>query len=376
MNKKIANVVLSDFTNDSRVLKISKSLTEFGYGSTVVAMHNSGLLKDEVVQGLKIHRVKLISRPWPKWKPIQFFKYLEFLVKAVITYRKVDIIHCNDLNALPVGLLIKLFGRDKKVVYDCHEYETEVNGLKGFEKSVKKWFERKLIRYADVVITVSDSIANDYSCLYGIPKPHLVLNCPPYQEQSKHDFFRETLGIRSNQTIFLYQGGLGKGRGIELLLEAFSDLDSDTNVLVCMGYGPLEDLIRERAKQQRTIYFHLAVSPDVLLSYTSSVDYGILFYEDTCLNHRYCSPNKIFEYMMAGLPVLTSNLFEMKRLVEAEGVGIVAEENTVDGFRQAVHASLQQNYAAIQQNVFSARKKYCWEEQEKVLKEILGLTQK
>jgi len=108
----------------------------------------------------------------------------------------------------------------------------------------------------------------------------------------------------------------------------------------------------------------------VLLSYTSSADYGILFYEDTCLNHRYCSPNKIFEYLMAGLPVLTSNLYEIRRLVESEGVGIVAQENTVESFREAVIASLKQDYSAIQSNVFNARKIYCWEEQEKVLKAV------
>ena len=73
---------------------------------------------------------------------------------------------------------------------------------------------------------------------------------------------------------------------------------------------------------------------------------------------------------MAGLPVLTSNLPEMKRLVETEGVGVVAEDNTVEGFRKAIQASLLQDYAVFQENVFSARKKYCWEEQEKVLKEI------
>ena len=367
---KILNLVLNDFTNDSRVLKISKSLLAFGFDPTVVAMHNNGLKEDELVQGLKVKRIKLITRPWPKWKPVQFLKYIEFLIRASISYRNVDIIHCNDLNALPVGLLIKLFGRGKKVVYDCHEYETEMDALKGFEKVVKKIMERFLIRYVDKVTTVSDSIANEYVKLYQIDKPSLVLNCPLYVEQTKANIFRETLGIRSDQVVFLYQGGLKRGRGIELLLEAFSNLDNDKNILVCMGYGPLETMIKEKAAQQATIFFHPAVSPGVLLDYTCSADYGILFYEDTCLNHRYCSPNKIFEYLMAGLPVLTSNLFEMKRLVETEGVGIVAEENTVDGFRKAVEASLSQDYTAIQQNVFAARKKYCWEEQEKVLKEV------
>lgn len=368
--KKIANVVLNDFTNDSRVLKISTSLSSFGYEPVVVAMHNTGLPQSEYVQGANVWRVKLLTRLWPKWKTIQLIKYVEFLIRAFWCFRKVDVIHCNDLSALPVGLLVKLFCNDRKVVYDCHEYETEINGLRGVEKKAKKWLERTLIRYADAVITVSDSIANEYARLYQIPKPRLVLNCPPYKEQSKHNLFRENLGIRADQTIFLYQGGLSKGRGIELLLEAFSGLDSDKNVLVCMGYGPLEVVIQAKAEQQETIFFHPAVSPKILLNYTSSGDYGILFYENTCLNHRYCSPNKIFEYLMAGLPVLTSNLFEMKRLVEAEGVGIVAESNTVEGFRKAVTASLGQDYAAIQKNVFETRKKYCWEEQEKVLKEI------
>jgi len=372
MDKKIANIVLNDFTNDSRVLKISKSLTDFGNDPVVLAMHNTGLVVDEIVQSQKVHRIKLMTRSWPKWKPIQFLKYLEFLVKAVMTYRRVDIIHCNDLNALPVGLLIKLLGKNKKVVYDCHEYETEINGLKGFEKTAKKWLENKLIRYSDAVITVSDSIANEYSRLYGIPKPHLVLNCPQYREQHKLTLFRDRLGIRADQTIFLYQGGLSKGRGIELLLEAFSDLDSDKNVLICMGYGPLETLIQKKAQQQSTVFFHSAVTPDVLLNYTSAADYGVSFIEDSCLSYRYCLPNKMFEYLMAGLPVLTSNLFEMKRLVEAEGVGIVAKENTVEGFREAVNASLQLDYAEVQKNAYAVRKKYCWEEQERVLKEIYG----
>lgn len=368
--KKVANVVLNDFTNDSRVWKISNSLTQLGFEPLVVAMHSEGLALDECVDGVEVTRIKLRSRAWSKWKPIQLLKYLEFMFRAFWRYRTFDVIHCNDLSALPIGVLIKLFSRNASVVYDCHEYQTEVKSLHGVSKQLSKYLERFLIRYADQICTVSDSIANEYTRLYNIPKPHLVLNCPRYIEQDKRNFFRDELGIRENQTIFLYQGGLGKGRGIELLLEAFSGLESDQNVLVCMGYGMLEALVQEKAARYDTIFFYPAVSPSVLLSYTSSADYGILFYEDTCLNHRYCSPNKIFEYLMAGLPVLTSNLFEMKRLVETEGVGIVAEKNTVEGFKQAVEASLLQDYSLIQENVFATRKKYCWEEQEKVLEKM------
>lgn len=368
--KKVANVVLNDFTNDSRVWKISNTLKKFGYSPTVVAIHNQGLNYEESIFGVDVNRIKLKSRSWVKWKAVQFLKYLEFMFRVVVRFRKVDIVHCNDLGALPIGLLIKLVGTNVCVVYDCHEYEVEVNGLKGLEKKAKEWLERSLIKYADKVSTVSDSIANEYARLYKISKPHLILNCPAYVEQQKHNLFRQNLGIRSDQTIFLYQGGLSQGRGIELLLEVFSNLKSDKNVLICMGYGSLEQLIQQKANKSDTIYFHQAVNPQVLLDYTSSADYGILFYENTCLNHWYCSPNKIFEYIMAGLPVLTSNLFEIKRLVESEGIGIVARTNTVEGFRQAVMDSLAQDYSVIQENVFAARNKHCWEEQEKVLKEI------
>lgn len=366
----VVNVVLNDFTNDSRVLKISRSLVDLGRQVTVVALHNKGLRRKESVDGVRVDRIKLITRSWPKHRPVQLIKYLEFLIRSVWRYRAVDLVHCNDLNALPVGILIKAFGRNVRVVYDCHEYETEVNGLSGLEKKVKKVLERILIRFADRVITVSRTIATEYVRLYDIPEPRLILNCPNYVEQQKHNLFRESLGIREDQVIFLYQGGLSGGRGIEILLEAFSGLDSDENVLVCMGYGPLERLIEEKAEVSEQIFFHPAVNPDVLLDFTSSADYGVSFIEDSCLSYRYCLPNKIFEYLMAGLPLLTSNLYEMKRLVEGEGVGVVAEENSVAGFRRAVVASLGQDYAAIRDNVFLARKKYCWEEQEKVLKVI------
>lgn len=358
---KIANLVLNNFINDSRVLKTSRTLLNSGYDVCVVALHDADLKENETTRGVSVHRIKLVSRAWSKHKIIQVFKLLEFIGRFVLRYRKLDVLHCNDLNGLFVGFCCKLTRAKITIIYDSHEFAiNDVPHQSARSIKFKKMLEGFLIKFAHSVINVSDSIANEYSRLYNIPKPHLVLNCPAYHEQTKRNLFRENLGIRADQTIFLYQGGLSKGRGIELLLEAFSDLNTDKNVLVCMGYGPLESLIQEKAQQQNTIFFHPAVSPDVLLNYTSSADYGILFYEDTCLNHRYCSPNKIFEYLMAGLPVLTSNLFEMKRLVETEGVGIVAEENTVEGFRNAVEASLSQDYDAIQKNVFAARKKYCW----------------
>ena len=368
---KIVNLVLNNFVNDSRVLKTSSSLVNFGHDVSVVALHEAGLAVREEVNGVKIHRIPLSTRSWPKRKFIQIFKLIEFIVRFSLEYRRSDILHCNDLNGLLVGCFCKFTRPKIKIIYDSHEYAiNDAPNQSNASIKLRFFLEWVFIHFSNQVINVSDSIANEYARLYGIPKPHLVLNCPAYVDQPSRNLFREKLGIRADQAIFLYQGGLARGRGVELLLEAFSGLESDGIVLICMGYGPLEELIREKANENQTIFFYPAVSPDVLLSYTSSADYGISFIEDSCLSYRYCLPNKLFEYLMAGLPVITSNLFEMKRLVEKEKVGVVARDNTIEGFKEAVFELINKDYSVVQGDVYSARKKYCWHEQEKVLKEI------
>jgi len=217
------------------------------------------------------------------------------------------------------------------------------------------------------VITVSDAIAEEYVRLYGIPKPHLVLNAPPFKEVVKKDIFRETFGIKKEQTIFLYQGNLSRGRGVEVVLETFKALCDTKSVVVFMGYGELEASIKEYQKRYGNIYFHKAVTPDILLDYTSSADFGISMIEDVCLSYRYCLPNKMFEYIMAGVPVIVSNLPEMKKLVEQYDVGVVAKENNPKELAEAIilASSLDKDY--VQKQLNSVKSIYNWEEQEKIL---------
>jgi len=224
-----------------------------------------------------------------------------------------------------------------------------------------------LIKYVDKTITVSDAIANEYVKLYDISKPELVLNTPPYKNINKKDIFRETLNIPKDKTIFLYHGGIRTGRAIEILLDTFKQINDDKSVIVFMGYGPLEELIISASKKKNNIYFHPAVSPDELLDYTSSADFGILFYENNCLNHYYCSPNKMFEYLMAEIPVIVSNLYEMKRLVEKNNIGVVAKENISEGLREAIERAVLLDKEEIQRNIQKVKEIYNWEEQEKVL---------
>lgn len=370
--KKVTLIVLNNFLNDSRVLKEAMSLQNMGFVVQVVALHEEALQEFEKIQNISVHRIKLKSRDWSKKKIVQILKYFEYMYRFVKSYKKSDFIHCNDLNTLPMGVVIKkFFNKNAKVIYDAHEYE--INDIPNQSKisiKIKYILEKFLIKYADSVITVSNSIADEYVKLYNIKKPYLVLNTPPLQEIKKHDFFRKTFNIAKEEKIFLYQGGLSDGRGIEILLESFK---KNKNTIVFMGYGSLESLVKKYANKYKNIFYHEAVSPDVLLNYTSSADFGILFYENNCLNHNFCSPNKMFEYIMAGLPIIVSNLHEMKNLVQTYKIGVVAKENSPKELSKATEEIQNLNEKELNKNLRKAREIFNWQEQEKVLRDCYNV---
>jgi len=380
MNKKIVNLVFNPFKNDSRVEKTSKSLANIGYEVEVIAHLDKDLNKEEIRDNYKIKRFSYLDRKVTKSKFGKLKAYLQYLKEAVNYCKDSDILHCNDLNTLPIAFVIKKFyNKGIRVVYDAHEYETEINGLQGIQKTLTKIMEKSLIKYADKVITVSDSIASEYVKLYNIEKPAVVLNTPPHKKIEKKDIFREKFDIAKDKTIFLYQGGLSKGRGIEILLEAFKDLanipisnNQYTNipVIVFMGYGELEELVKEYANKYENIYFHPAVSPDILLDYTGSADFGISTIEDSCLSYRYCLPNKMFEYLMAEIPVIVSNLYEMKKIVEENRIGVVAKENIPKGLKDAIKEAIQLDKEELRHNIKRVKEVYNWQEQEKVLLKV------
>ena len=374
--KKIISIVLNNFKNDSRVLKENISLQKAGYDVKVIALHDGSSLQEfDNIQGVSVHRVKLKSKEWSKNKFIQILKYFEFIYRVIKQYKyDCDIVHCNDLDALPIGVIVKkIYNKDVKIVYDAHEYETEISGLTGFRKIIIKILEKKLIKYTNSVITVSDAIASEYVRLYKIDKPVVVLNTPPFFEFiNKPNIFRNTFNIKKEQVIFLYQGGLCKNRGVEIVLETFKTLNDknhslhDKAVIVFMGYGPLENFIQEATQKYDNIYFHHAVPPDILLNYTGSADVGISLIEDVSLSYRYCLPNKFFEYIMADIPVIASNLYEMKKVIDKYKIGY-AIENTPEILIEAINDFVKSDKQAFNVNIKKVKTVYNWENQEKIL---------
>ncbi len=365
------HLALNEFRNESRVLRETQSLLASGLVQRIdiLALHGSGLeVSEQLGEGRRLTRIKLASRGWPPKKLFQLAKYLEFAARALsfCWKRKPEMVNAHSLAVLPLGLLLKIL-LGSKLIYDTHELETETDGLGGFQKRMSKFVERLCIKYVDLTITVSSGISDWYRSSYGIGNVVTVLNSPTRRSVTRPGKLRQRLGIDSDTKICLYQGLLTKGRGVEVALDAFSSTPDPAVVLVFMGYGDMESTIREAATKSPSIRYCPAVPPSELLEYTVDADVGLSLIEDSCLSYRYCLPNKLFEYTMAGLPVVCSDLPEMAKIVRRFNCGEVIDKPAPLPLRAAIARLLAADKAQLAANLDRLSEQLCWGTQEEVM---------
>lgn len=367
---KAIHIVLNPFTFDYRVQKEVNSLKKAGYQIFVFALQEKEFLEEEPGNP-HIRRFKLKTRPWPKKKFFQFFKYLECYWLMVKEAKKIkpQIVHAHDLNALPIGARIASKHRIP-LVYDAHEFETEREKIKSrLAKVFLKLLEGFLIKKASRVITVSQPIASAYEKMYKV-KPELILNCPIYQEIKPDEKFRQELGLPLDKKLFIYQGALDRYRCVEVLIEAFKELKDKGVALFLIGYGLLKNQVEEEAKNNPdAIYFKEPVSPDQLIKYISCADFGLSIIEKGSLSKYYSLPNKLFQYLMAGLPVIVSNVPEQKRIVEEFNCGLIVNPENKEEIKEAVIKLATSDTTFYRQQALKAACVYNWErEEEKLLR--------
>jgi len=377
MKASVANVVFNEFRNDARVEKISRSLAEAGSSVMVFATEGEGLPAAEEQDGYRVSRPSSASCPVNRWRRVR--SALRTCLSLLRQRNDFDFIHCNDLEPLFFAVLAKwLSGGRLKVVYDAHELETEKHAVRGFRKVISRWAERWLTRSVDARITVSPSIADWYRDAHGVELPTVVLNCPPLREVQDTIALRQALGIGEGVRIVLFQGGFSPGRGLPELLEAFEGESAPEGcALVFLGFGAahvagqeLERQVVRAAEERPNVYFHPAVPQKELLELTASADVGVCFTEDMCLSHRYSLPNKLFEYAMTGLPMVVSDLLEMRRMVEGYDCGVVCERLSAAGIRAALDLLFRKDLKALGENARRLGEEHCWEKQEHKLIEL------
>lgn len=368
------HISMSSFRNASRVLKETKTIVEAGLADEVVvaALHEHGLALAEVLgPSRRLVRMPLRTRHWPKNILAQLVKYLEFAYRVLALARScnANIVNVHSVALLPIGVLIK-FLIGSKLVYDAHELETEVHGRAGIRKAMSKLVERICIGFADLTIVVSPGIQAWYVEHYGLKAIVTILNTPNWAPVKRTELLRQRLGIPATQKILLYQGGLSNGRGVGKLLEAAPALRAAGYAMVFMGYGELQTKIEAAAARGNTgVYFHPAVPPGELIPYTASADVGVSSIEDSCLSYHLCLPNKLFEYIMAGLPVVVSKLPEMDHVVTTNGIGVSLDNWDATSLLAALGQIDMMRGADLDGRLAHAAQNYCWERQESILVE-------
>lgn len=295
-----------------------------------------------------------------------------------------DIYQAHDLNTLPVAWWLARKHK-AKLVYDSHELYLNRNRTKPrgrINDFLLASMEKFLIRRCHAAITVNDTIAKELAVRYRIPTPHVIMNAPLSKSTEaavESEALRRELGIPQQRFLILYCGGITFNRGLEKVIQSMALLP-DCH-LVFMGYGTAEyteSLLRiaeEHGVHERFDFFG-PVPSDMVTTYASCADLGIAPIENVCLSYYYCSPNKVFEYLNAGLPVVASDFPEMRRVIEEFSVGGVFDPENPSDIARAIK-DIKENPEAARQmraNTVNAAGKFHWgNEAEKLLNIYKGL---
>jgi glycosyltransferase involved in cell wall biosynthesis len=288
-----------------------------------------------------------------------------------------DVIHCHDLDTLPAAEAVRRHIVPRaKIIYDTHElfpYQEPDRAFQRYWSGV----EREFIGRADRIIAPNESMCEQLVRLYGVAMPAAIYNSYGSDTNtaplSRADFERIT-GVPPNTFCILFQGALHPLRNLPNLTRAFTHLD-DSYRLVIIGSGPMEQTVRELCDRHSLRHVHLVgfIPQADLLRYTAHADLGVIPYEDPgLLNMRYCTPNKLFEFIEAQVPICASDLPELSRIVVGNGIGAVYPMTSP----QAIAAALRDGRARCEHGEFTvaaretARRKFAWAEQGQRLLEL------
>lgn len=304
-----------------------------------------------------------------------FYAELNFRLFWFLLFKKSTVLLANDLDTLLPNYLVSKIKR-KKLVYDTHEYFTEVPELieGSFAKNtwlkIEKWIFPKLKN----VITVNESIANIYQNKYNVPVK-VVRNIPLRKVKKQEQISRNELNLPENKKIILLQGaGINIDRGAEEMVKAMQYLPNDYLFLI-VGGGDVIDILKQEVvfnNLEDKVWVLGKVEYKKLIEYTACADLGISLDKDTNLNYRFSLPNKLFDYINGNTPVLVSDLVEIKRIVNQYEVGWVINSHEPEEIAKTIQEIFdnEEDYQKKKLNTIKASEELCWENEEEVLKQI------
>ena len=367
--KKVFLSVTNDLVTDNRLHKICTTLSEIGFEVTLVGRKLKNSLPLE--RSYRTFRMKLAFTKGP-------FFYAEYNIRLFLylLFQKADILVANDLDTLLANYLASML-RKRKLVYDSHEYFTGVPEIvnrpfvKASWESIEKWIFPKL----EVIYTVNESIARLYKEQYG--KEIKVIRNVSNKLQLSAKKTREDLGLPRDKNIIILQGaGINIDRGAEEAVQAMQYVDNALFLII--GGGDVIDTLKEMVAELNLndkVKLLGKLPYMEMMQYTQNADLGLTLDKDTNINYRYSLPNKVFDYIQAGIPVLASNLVEVANVVKSYKVGEIVESHEPLVIAQKITEMLTEDKkVAWKENLKAAADELCWEKESLKLKEIyLGL---
>ena len=307
--------VTNDLSTDQRVDKTCRSILSWGH--EVEAIGRSQSDNTPLARPYGHERMELIFRKGPLF-------YAEYNLKLYFNLKKqqADVFIANDLDTL-LATYMAAKAKGIPLIYDSHEYFTEVPELQGrWAKKVWTAIETRIFPKLKYVYTVNESIAKAYHDKYKVPVK--VLRNLPQTKRIEKRKTREELGLPLDKKILILQGaGINVNRGGEELIEAMTLLPSEFMLLV-IGAGDVYDDLVQRAKKlglKDKVRFYPRMPYVEMMQYTLNADIGLTLDKDDNLNYQFSLPNKLFDYIAAGIPVFSSRLVELERIINQYDIG-------------------------------------------------------
>ncbi len=364
--KRIVVSVINDLATDQRVKKVCHTLSNQGFDILLIGRKlKHSLPVDE--RSYRVMRMKMLFT-----RGLLFYAFYNIRLFFVLLFVRADVFHANDLDTLLPNFLVSVL-RKKGLVYDSHELFTEVPELTSRPRVRSVWLQIEKLVFPRLkhVFTVNESIAGIYEGKYSV-KVNVLRNLPVAYSPVEKDT-NININIDKSKKIIIMQGaGINVDRGAEELLDAMKLIDDA--MLIIAGDGDVIPRLKEIVQNENLTHkvtFFSKMHHARLMQLTSKADCGVTLDKDTNLNYRYSLPNKLFDYIRAGIPVVASALPEIKKIVDDFKVGLIVESHHPKHIAQKLQEILFEIPAEFwTKNLQKAAQELCWENEQHILLEV------
>ena len=366
---RICHATINKISFERRIYNQAYSAGSNGYKVWIVAAGSASEKVREKRSGLYLRRLRRKFDAGGPWMFVAFNIKLFFCVLL----KPIQIIHCHDLWVLPACAFAALL-KNCALVYDAHEYYAglEIFTNRPLRKRIWLLAEWLAMPIVDTLITVSEPLGDLFSNHYPhLKKVKIIRNLPQYELPQKD---KQAIQFEKNDKIkIVFHGHFKPGRGLKQLINVVGKIENVQLLLI--GGGELTNNLHqlvEKNNLQKRVFFNDYVATEMLISTLAQADIGVVLFEQTSINYSFALPNKFFEYIMAGVPVLSSNIETLQSYIEKYHIGMSvnpADENALQ-LKLAEMCSDKIGLQAWRKNALSAAKELNWEAEEKKLMDI------